>query len=30
VGDILDVNNVVLEGLAVSTAPAPAEEGPNK
>ena len=30
VGDILDVNHVVLEGLAVSTAAAPAEEGPNK
>ena len=30
VGDILEVNNVVLEGLVVSTAPAPAEEGPNK
>ena len=30
VGDILDVNRVVLEGLAVSTAAAPAEEGPNK
>jgi outer membrane protein TolC len=30
VGDILEVNHVVLEGLAVSTAAAPAEEGPNK
>ena len=30
VGDILDVNHVVLEGLAVSTAAAPAEERPNK
>jgi len=30
VGDILDVNHVVLEGLAVSTAAAPAEEGTSK
>ncbi len=30
VGDILDVNHVVLEGLAVSTAASPAEEGANK
>ena len=30
VGDILDVNHVVLEGLAVSTAASPAEEGSNK
>jgi len=30
VGDILDVNHVVLEGLAVSTAASPAEERPNK
>ncbi len=30
VGDILEVNNVVLEGLVVSTAPAPAEEGSTK
>ncbi len=30
VGDILEVNHVVLEGLAVSTAASPAEEGANK
>ncbi|HEX2800200.1 MAG TPA: TolC family protein, partial [Thermoanaerobaculia bacterium] len=30
VGDILDVNHVVLEGLAVSMAASPAEEGANK
>ena len=30
VGDILDVNHVVLEGLAVSTVAAPAEEGTSK
>jgi outer membrane protein len=30
VGDILDVNHVVLEGLAVSTAAAPAEEGASR
>ncbi len=30
VGDILDVNHVVLEGLTVSTAAAPAEEGSSK
>jgi outer membrane protein TolC len=30
VGDILDVNHVVLEGLVVSTAASPAEEGANR